>query len=176
MGRLENQSGAYYRINHDKTKNGKRITSRCYLGNLNSALKKIESVSKIRDDLVDSNLAAELFSQLKNTENKSQNSLINEVLNLNYLLRDGWHNEMHDLVKQDNCPHCDQRIAIRFRRIGKNPNYSHGKYNVEDVKIEQGKKELTSKFTRHGKLRNMWERGIEQGSHQHKDSFFEDVK
>jgi len=176
IGRLEIQSHSYYRINHDETKNGKKIRVRCYLGNLDSALKKIERVSKIRNDLIDSNLTAQLFSQLKENENKSETLLIHSVLNLNHLLGDGWYDEKHDLVKQDNCPHCKQKIAVSFRRIGKNPHYSYGKYNVENFRIEQGQKGHTSRFSRRGKLRNEWERGIEKGATHNTDSFFDDVK
>lgn len=174
-GRFEKASSNSYRINHDFMKNGKRTTNRCYLGNPFDIIEKLRSISKIRHDLVDSELADDVLTELKN--NKNSNRLLFEILELNRKLGFGWKYEVHDLVKQDNCPHCNKKIAVRYRRLGINPQKSNGKYDVENIKIEQGQSDRTSRFKNNftGRLKNQFERGVEKGKPEKEDIFYEDV-
>jgi len=72
--------------------------------------------------------------------------LISELLELSIRLGRGWSNEKHDLIKQAECPHCQMRVSVRFKRAGKDPNRALGKYNIEKLWLEKGKVENTSYF------------------------------
>ena len=176
-GRFEKASKQTFRINHDFTKNGKKTLDRCYLGSPYSIIKKLQTVEKIRPDLANRDLVEKVLEELKNNDKNKNNTVLFEILELNHKLGFGWNYETHDLVKQDNCPHCKQKIAVRYRRIGKNPTVTNGKYNIEKLEIEEGKSGHTSrfknKFTK--KLKNKFERGVEKGNSK-KDMFYEDVK
>ncbi len=176
-GRFEKVSGNTYRINHGYMKNGERIRKSCPLGNPYNIIEKLRVVSKVRPDLVDDSLVEQVLRELKNNDKSKSNTLLLEILELNRKLGFGWHNERHDLVKQDNCPHCKQKIAVRFRRIGANPTKTSGRYDIDKLKIEQGTVGLTSRFKKKftGKLRNQFERGVEKGNTKEKDIFYEDV-
>jgi len=176
-GRFEKVLGNTYRINHDITKNGKRISNRCYLGNPYDIIKKLRTISKVRQDLVDDSLIEQVLRELKNNDKSKSNTLLLEILELNRKLGFGWYNETHDLVKQDNCPHCNRKISVRYRRIGANPNKTKGRYNVDNLKIEPGQAGRTSRFKNKitKRLKNQYERGIEKGNTEEKDIFYEDV-
>jgi len=153
IGVLENQSGDKYRINHDRMKKGVRKSSRCYLGSLTKSLINLKNASDTRPDILESELIKELESKvnprqniLKEIENAPYATLIARLIQLSTKLKSGWSNERHHLVKQAKCPYCTRRISIRFRRIGKNPDYSEGKYNIENLDIEKGNKAHTSYF------------------------------
>lgn len=174
-GRFEKASGKSYRINHDVTKNGKRTTNRCFLGNPFDIIEKLRNISKIRSDLANTELADKVLTELK--KDKKSDRLLLEILELNRKLGFGWKDETHDLVKQDSCPHCKEKIAVRYRRIGLNPNNYGGKYNIEKFEIKKGEYDKTSRFFfPSGKLRNQWERGVEKGNPKERDFFFEDPK
>jgi len=176
-GRFEKASGKTYRINHDLTKNGKKTLNRCYLGNPFNIIKKLRRISKVRHDLVDDGLVKQVLRELKNNDKSKSNTLLLEILELNRKLGFGWHNETHDLVKQDYCPHCKNKIAVRYRRIGANPTKTSGRYDVDKFTIEKGQAGHTSrfknKFTK--KLKNQFERGVEKGNTEEKNIFYEDV-
>lgn len=166
-GRFEKVSKKTFRINHDFTKNGEKTLDRCYLGSPYSIIKKLQNMEKIRPDLANSDLVEKVLKELKNSD--KNNTVLFEILELNHKLGFGWNYETHDLVKQDNCPHCKQKIAVRYRRIGKNPTMTNGKYNIEKFEIEEGKSGHTSRF------RDKFEYGVEKGNSE-KDMFYEDVK
>jgi len=174
-GRLEQVSEGTYRINHDFMKNKEKFQNRCYLGKPYQIIEKIRTVSKIRPDLVDDNLVEQVLKELKNKS--TSDTLLLEILELNRKLGFGWYNKTHDLLKQDNCPHCKNKIAVRYRRIGRNPNQSGGRYDVTDFNIEKGQKGHTSKFKRHfsDTLKNEFERGVEKGNPNENYVFYEDV-
>jgi len=69
FGRLENQSGSIYRINHDVMKKGKKSRWRCYLGSLSKSLVNLKSIAVVRDDLIDPGLISEIEQAItKNRE------------------------------------------------------------------------------------------------------------
>ena len=174
IGRLENHSGNKYRINHDYMKKGKKYRRRHYLGDLKVKLAKIQSVSKIRDDLIPSEIYNEIVEHYR--KSKHDDRLVNAILQLASKFRPGWSNEEHKLLKQSRCPHCRKLIAVRYKRLGKNPKYSGGKYNIAEFGIEKGLKDRTSTFYQSfgGGLRNEWELGVEKGDSKKSDTFFED--
>jgi len=178
IGRLEIQSKDKFRVNHDKMENGVLYQNRCYLGSLSKHITNLKAVSKNREDLIDPILVEELSNTLNSREqiqeeikNSSFATLITNMIQLSKKLGTGWSNETHFLVKQASCPHCTKRIAVRFVRIGKNPHYSHGKYNIEHLDIERGISEYTSHFKR-----DFWFRGISKGSSKIKSPSFTDDK
>ncbi len=177
FGRLEKVSENTYRINHDFMKNGKKTMNRCHLGNILEIINKFRIISKISPYLIDDGLAEQILNELNNKDKTKLNELLVVIFRLNWKLGFGWKNEKHDLVKQDNCPHCKQKIAVRYRRIGMNPDKTNGKYNVEDINIEQGQADRTlrfkNKFT--GRLNSKFELGVEKGNLKEKDIFYEDV-
>jgi len=184
IGRLEIQSGDKYRVNHDKMKQGIRISNRCYLGSISKHIKNLESASRTREDLLDPILIEELNAEL-NDRNKIheeiQNSpyatLIARIIHLSKKFSFGWSSEKHYLVKQATCPYCTQRIAVRFIRIGKNPDYTDGKYNVEKLDLEKGNYGYTSYFGDRNPSHKGWLDGIYKGSSKIKsDSFIDDLE
>ena len=176
IGTLEIQSKDKFRVNHDKMKNGVLYPKRCYLGSLSKHITNLKAASHIREDLIDPILVEELSNTLNSREkileeikNSSFATLIITLIKLSKKLGTGWRNESHFLVKQARCPHCTKRIAVRFVRIGKNPRYGYGEYNIEHLDIERGDSGYTSGFKR-----DFWFRGISKGSSKIKSPSFTD--
>jgi len=149
FGRLENQSGSIYRINHDVMKKGKKYPHRHYLGSLSKSLTNLKNVMVTRDNLVDPGLVSEIErivkedrkEHLEKIKTSEYGTLITRIIDLSSKLGFGWSAKRHYLVKQDLCPHCKKKIQHRFHRIGE---LRDGKYNIEQYSIEDGTKEYTS--------------------------------
>ena len=167
LGRLELQSKDKFRVNHDKMKDRVRHTQQCYLGSLSKSIKNLINASKTRPDILEKLFVDELESNLNvrsDILNKIKDSayatLIARTIQLSQHLGYGWSKVKHRLVKQDNCPYCKKRIAVKFIRIGENPDYHKGKYNIENIDIQKGNKSHTSYFGNKNSFRQNWMDGI----------------
>ncbi len=167
IGRLEPQSKDKFRINHDKMKDGVMYAQRCYLGSLSKSIKNLINTSETRPDILEKLLVEELESYfnvrsdiLNEIKDSPYATLIARTIQLSQHLGYGWSKVRHRLVKQDNCPYCKKRISVKFIRIGENPDYNKGKYNIADLKIEKGKKSHTSYFGNKNSFRQNWVDGI----------------
>jgi len=150
FGKLELQNGDKYRVNHDHMVNGQRVRDRCYLGSLGKAISNLESVSDVRDDILDPVLLSEIKSAIKE-EKAEHNEKIKEseygtlISSIIKLSNDFglWKSDRHKLTKQDTCPHCSKNIQYEFVRVGP---YQSPKKNIESFSIEKGSVYKTSRM------------------------------
>lgn len=152
MGRLEIQQNDRLRVNHDKMIKGIRITKRCTLGSLSGSIKRLETVSQIRPDVISPSIAtaiekaAEIKQKLaKMIKESPYATLVSNVIQLANNLGPGWNTKAHYLVKQGKCPHCKSRIEYRFIRIG---DWKNGKYTIAPgtFEIKKGRRGHTSQM------------------------------
>ena len=162
-------------------KNGVSTLDRCYLGSLSKSLINIINASETRPDFLEPILIDELESKINLRQNildeikdSPYATLIARLIVLSRKLSFGWSGERHYLIKQASCPHCTKRIAIRFIRIGNNPDYNDGKYNIERLDIEKGNSELTSYFGDRNPAHKGMLDGIYKGSLKIKSDTFTD--
>ncbi len=146
-GRLENQSGDKFRINHDSMEYGIVWKRRCYLGSIDKAIRYIRAASKIYSNIVDEDEFQKIITQYKKVEkkhDKKYEEIVSLLLEISSKLGPGLSYETHELLKQAKCPHCKGGIGVRYTRVGKDPNRSFGKYNVKGFFIEKGNSRKTS--------------------------------
>ena len=151
-------------------KHGIRDPNRCYLGSFSKSLINLINASKTRSDILEGSLTEEL-EDIKTRKNildeindSSYATLIARIIQLSQKLKPGWSSEKHYLIKQANCVYCKKKLSVRFVRIGNNPDYTEGKYNIEKLDIKKGKKSLTSYFGNKNPLHKGWMDGIHTSS------------
>ena len=146
-GYLTLDKGRFFRVIHNvKTKSGKWKPIPHNLGSIEKAMKRLEAVSQIRDDLMPAALLLMIKEhELLNLEKlgektPAQLETLTWILYLAKKLGPGWKNKTHDLTKQDTCKYCGHQIQYRFTRIGEEPDL----FNIKGFDIEKGSNLKTS--------------------------------
>lgn len=122
---------------------------RCYLGSIEKAFRYIRAASKIYNYVIDEDEFHEIISQYKKVEKKRDEKyekIVSLLLEISAKLGPGLSYETHELVKQAKCPHCTQKIGVRFKRVGKDPKRSNGKYDIDEFFIEEGNSRKSSRL------------------------------
>ncbi len=147
VGYLTLDKGRTFRVTHNvKTKSGKWKPVHHNLGSIEKAMKRLEAVSQIRDDLMSAALLLMIKKRkildLKNYDEKVPEDLemLAWVLFLAKRLGPGWKSKKHYLTKQDTCKYCGRQIQYRFTRIGEEPEL----FNIDRFDIEKGSNIKTS--------------------------------
>jgi len=149
VGYLTLDKGRIFRVTHNnKTKTGEWKTTHHNLGSIERAMKRLETVSQIRGDLMPAGLLLMIkkleLSKIpkinKKTLTESELEILTWILFLAKKLGPGWKKKTHYLTKQDTCKHCGKQIQYRFTRIGEEPEL----YNINEFNIEKGSNIKTS--------------------------------
>ena len=149
VGYLGLDKGKVFRVTHNvKIKTGVWKPIHHNLGSIDSAMKRLEAVSQIRDDLMPPALLlmikewklSKLGKTGKKTPEESELEILTWILYLAKKLGPGWKKKTHHLTKQDTCKHCGKQIQYRFTRIGEEPEL----YNIKEFGIEKGSNIKTS--------------------------------
>ena len=134
---------------------------RCYLGSIEKAFRYIRAASKIYSNIIDEDEFQKIIAQYKKVEKKHDEKyekIVSLLLEISTKLGPGLSYETHELIKQAKCPHCKNKIGVRYKRAGKDPSRAFGKYNVEGFFIEKGNSRKSSTIKK-----GIWSEKIEIG-------------